>query len=365
MFLGLMLLVLVIMRIRHGREASRWVRWPIAITAAGMAVSAVVIPRVETAQFRAAGGVNPLGATLSRLWSQILPVHERLAPLGLAGLAAGSVGIVIATLSVLRRRDPTFWWSLPLTYTALVAPVVFAAVSVTWVDYFDRYAYFAAPAIVLGVGLVVQSLKSSAWRRAVGIVLLLTAVPAAVTALTTAHRPDYEKASEVSNRLIDEGNLVLYEQDSSIAAFRPAGFPGVPLYVPASSPVISTEFVARDHLEIEPGKRPLILVLGLTEGIPGWIEVEVSDQFQMLIPEHEPQEWSFVEQARSLWLACEGFPPENGSYLCVSAVRAFFEAGDIQAAKSHAEVTLQRLEGSSVRSKIEDFLKGISPDLVD
>ena len=141
----------------------------------------------------------------------------------------------------------------------------------TWVDYFDRYAYFAAPAIALGVGLAVQSIASSTWRSTIGIGLLLVAVPGAVSALTTVHRPDYEAASGVSNRLIDEGNLVLYEQDSSIAAFRPAGFPGVPLYVPPSSPVISTEFVARDHMKIEPGKRPLILVLGLREDIPGWI----------------------------------------------------------------------------------------------
>lgn len=355
-------LVLLAVRLKNGKEAGSWVRWPIVLSLVGVSISALVLPHVEIARFQAESGILGLDRIVSRLWSQIIPAHVELAPLGVVGFLGGIVGVGVAGWLFVRRGEADYWWILPIALTSMIAPIGFAALSVPWVPYFDRYTYFAAPTLAIGITFTLGLLRSETWINLLGITLLAVASVPAVLSLTETHNPDYKRAGEVVTPLIEAGNVVLYEQDASLARYRPAGFPGVPIYISRTRPVLSTEFVARERFSIEPGKRPLILIKSLSEEIEGWTEVKIADDFHILVPDREPKEWNALEQADALWMACMGLQPQNGSYLCVSAVKILYDSGESTLANSYADATLERIENSAVRQRVGHFLNGILGD---
>jgi hypothetical protein len=297
------------------------------------------------------------------LWSQI-PVQIEWAPLGAAGLAAGVAGITFAVWRTYRRLDLGLWWTLPVALTGLTFPIVFASLSRPNQPYVDRYTYFLAPALVLGVVILFQLVSSAKVATIGGSLILLVGATSAVLALTEVHRADYKGAAEVARPLIDAGNIILFEQEATIARYRPGAFPGVPIYIPHRSAVIGTNQAANGELPIEPGHRPLILVSDLQQSIEAWTAVEVGDHFHMLIPEQDSETWGARDQAAALWSACQGFSPDNGSYLCVTAVRMLWESGDFGAARAYARSTLDRIETEVVKERIGAVLQDISPDLI-
>jgi hypothetical protein len=362
-FLLLTLITLLSIRLVYGKARGRWVWLPALLSVVGIAVSIAVIPFVETESYRAEG-VNGLATVMSRLWRDILPVYVDNAPLGVFGLVGGLAGVMLVAWRVLRMKVPSQWWFLPLCFTGIAFPVLFAALSLPNQPYFDRYTYFVAVALGLGLVMLLRLIRSPTSATIIGTLALLGSAPVAVSALTEVSRPDFREAAEVSRPLIEAGNLVIYEQVASIARYRPGAFPGAPLYIPRSLPLIGSNQAANGSLEVEPGRRPMILVLGLQSEVDGWTEVPLGGRFHMLVPEQSPAVWDPEQQAAALWSACQSFTPETGSYLCVTAVRILFEAGDTSTAARYAKMTMDRIDDEVVASRVGESLATVSPDFV-
>jgi hypothetical protein len=263
-----------------------------------------------------------------------------------------------------RRKEVAAWWTLPVALTGMAFSVAFATLSRPNQIYFDRYTYYLAPALVLGMVTLFRRIPPSRWATSAGCLLLLIGAASAVAALTEVHRADYKAAASVARPLIEAGNVVLFEQDSTIARYRPGAFPGVPIFIPRSLAVIGTDQAARGEYDIDRGRRPLILVYDLQQDIDGWTEVEMGGQFHMLFPDQSPEAWDPPEQAGALWSACQGFSPDTGSYLCVAAAKLLWDAGDLDQAHAYARSTVERIENPVVKARIEAVLADLSPDLL-
>jgi energy-converting hydrogenase Eha subunit A len=363
LFLLITLITLLLIRRLAGEEQTGWTRLPMLFTAIGLVGSAVVLPFVRTGSFRAEG-VNGPGTIITRLWSDIVPLHASYAPLGVFGLVLGSVGLAVTLWSVTRRRAIGSWWMFPLVLTVLGSPIVFAALSRADQPYFDRYAYFAAPAIALGIALIVARARSDAVVALAGLGLLLAGAATAVVALNEVHRADYEQAAGVAEELIDQGNVVVFEQESTLGDYRPAAFPGASLFLPGSPHLVSTDQAARGEARIETGRRPVLLVQGPKQSIDGWTAVEAADGFHVLKPDADHELWDELAQAEALWSACQGLSPDNGSLLCVMATQLAYQAGDMATAQAYATATLDRIGTPVVKDRMTALLDDISPELV-
>lgn len=354
MFLGMTLMSLLFYLSWLGARQAQWARNAVAVTLLGMAIAIPVALVLfgETSDFQTTE-LNSIGAVIERLWVQILPVHVEATPFGVVGFLVGVSGYGAALYSGFRNHEQGRWWLLPLGLTALAAPLAFAVISLPSQPYFPRYTYFSLPPIAIGLAFATGWIVRFRFWLVVPLAALLTVGAFAVRSLTETHLSDYHAASDAVEPLIRGGDAVVWEQNRSLAGYRPKVFPGVPLYIPWSHQVIGSREAAEGDVQFEKGRRMVLLTQRFNEGLKGWTSVEVSEGFYILILDDVPTEWNLEDQSEALWGACLELEPEVGSYLCAAAVRILSEAGDLDRATENYVSMLDRISDPRVVEVVE------------